>query len=55
VNVGASSTATVTIQSSDIEFEIADPSLERISINVTYYLDGYSAEKRTAYIYIDLI
>lgn len=55
VNVGASSTATVTIQSSAIEFEIADPSLERISINITYYLDGYSAEKRTAYIYIELV
>ena len=55
VNVKASSRSTVTIQSSTIEFEIADPSLERITIDVTYYIDIYSSQKRTASIHFDLV
>lgn len=55
VNVKASSRSTVTIQSSSVEFDIADPSLERIAIDVTYYIDIYSSQKRTASIHFDLV
>lgn len=53
-NVPANGSAVITIQSSQIQFEVADPSLERIAVELEYYIDNNSAQKRTKYIYVEL-
>lgn len=54
-NVAANSTTIASIQSSQVQFEVADPSLENIAIELEYYTDNYSSQRRTKYIYIELV
>lgn len=53
INVDANSDAVATIQSSVIMFEVADPTLYRLSIDVEYYVDNASSQRRTKYLYYE--
>ena len=55
VNINANSVATTSIQSTQVQFEMADSSIERLAIEVEYYIDTYSSQRRTKYLYIDLV
>lgn len=53
-SVPANSSRNITIQSSTLQFEVADPSIERIAINVEYYVSSDSSKKKSKTIYIEI-
>lgn len=55
VNVDSNSSANLTIQGSQVDFEVADGSIERLAIDIEYYIDNNSSQRRTKYLYIDLV
>lgn len=51
--VSAGGSANLTIQSSQVRFEVADPSIERLSIDIEYYEDSNTSQRRSTTIYIE--
>lgn len=52
-NVPSGGSALVTLQSSPLQFDVADPTMARLAIELEYYESGLSDQKRTKYIYYE--
>ena len=55
VTIPGKSSASVALQSSPVQFLVADPSIERLAIEIEYYADSASAQRRTQVLYIENI
>ena len=53
--VSAKSSASIKIQSSSVQFLVADPSIEKITIEIEYYADNASAQRRSKVLYVENI
>lgn len=53
VVVPGKSSATIALQTSPVQFLVADPSIEKLAIEIEYYADSTSAQRRNQVLYIE--